>query len=161
MGRPDTLGLDLYHNRQFPQIHDELASNPNVLEAAEPQDCAIIRSMVDFSRITREVCLRIYLSPSPFQRNQDAAYQIEQDLDSWFDNLPPSIRPSRTFETSKSLKALKDPVYAKKQKLVLSISMTQSMSRFLSFETLQLTFLKGTTISRCYCLPHSSLVRHQ
>lgn len=130
MGRPDTLGLDIYHNRQFPQIQDELSSPSNIPEMIEPRECAIIKSMVEFSRITRAVCLGIYLSPSPPQHNSNVASQIEQDLESWLDNLPPSIRPSRSFKTSRSLKSIKDPQYAKKQRLVLSIRKTQFMFLF-------------------------------
>lgn len=122
MGRPDTLGVDLYHNRQYPQIHTEVASveqNPDMIEHPH---CAIIKGMVDFSRITRTVCLRFYLSDSPIQRNLTLAHQIELDLDNWLDNLPTNIRPTRTFASSKSLKFVKDAQYMKKQRLVLSIS---------------------------------------
>lgn len=131
MGRPDTLGLDSYHNRQFPQIQDDLSSSPQIPEMMEPRECAIIKSMVDFSRITRAVCIGIYLSPSPPQHNSNIASQIEKDLDSWVDNLPSNIRPSRTFETSRSLKSIRDAPYTKKQRLVLSISNTPLLSQSL------------------------------
>lgn len=122
MGRPDTLGLDIYHNRKYPQIQDEVTSPLQNPALFEPRECAIIECMVDFSRITRAVCLGMYLSALPPQQNLGLASQIEADLNSWLDNLPPSIRPLRKFETSRSLKSVKEPKYVKKQKLVLSIS---------------------------------------
>ena len=124
MGRPDTLGADLYHNRKFPQIQGEVSSFEQSPDMTEAPHCAIIKSMVDFSRITRTVCLEIYLSDSPAQANIQLADQIEQDLDRWLDDLPANIRPSRTFASSKSLKGIRDAQYMKKQKLVLSISKT-------------------------------------
>lgn len=122
MGRPDTLGVDLYHNRQYPKIEDEASHIVTNSELLDPPQGAIIKCMVDFSRITRSVCLGIYLSASPPQRNLSLAFRIEQDLDSWLDNLPPSIRPSRTCESERSLKRIKDAQWMKKQRLVLSIS---------------------------------------
>jgi hypothetical protein len=124
MGRPDTLGVDQYHNRQFPQIQYDASDDTQSPDMAEPRECAIIKCMVDFSRITRTVCLGIYLSPSPPQRNLSLACLIEHDLDNWLDNLPPEIRPSRTFEPSRTLQALKVPQYVKKQRLVFSIRMS-------------------------------------
>lgn len=122
MGRPDTLGVDLYHNRQYPRIEDENANSVENRDMFESPQCAIIKCMVDFSRITRTVCLGIYLSASPPQRNVSLAFRIEQDLDSWFDNLPSSIRPTRSFESERSLKRVKDSQWMKRQRLVLSIS---------------------------------------
>ena len=124
MGRPDTLGADLYHNRRFPQIQDDVSSFEQSPDMVEPLHCAIIKCMVDFSRITRTVCLEIYLPESPAPSNVELADRIEQDLDRWLDNVPASIRPSRTFASSKSLKVIKDAQYMRKQKLVLSISKT-------------------------------------
>jgi hypothetical protein len=122
MGRPDTLGVDLYHNRQYPKIENEASNGVPNLQVLDLPQCAIIKCMVDFSRITRSVCLGIYLSASPPQRNLSLAFRIEQDLDSWLDNLPSSIRPSRTCESERSLKRIKDAQWMKKQRLVLSIS---------------------------------------
>jgi hypothetical protein len=112
MERPDTLGVDLYHNRQYPQIQDESPSTPSSTalnpEMSEPPLLAIIKCMVDFSRITRTVCLGIYMSASPPQRNLSLASRIEQDLDNWLDELPGTIRPSKTYEIERSLKYVKD-----------------------------------------------------
>lgn len=121
MGRPDTLGVDLYHNRQYPQIQEEASNSVQNLNMLEPPQCAIIKCMVDFSRITRTVCLGIYLSASPPQRNLSLAHRIEQDLDNWLDQLPASIRPSRSYESERSLKSIKDALWMKRQRLVLSI----------------------------------------
>ena len=123
MGRPDTLGVDLYHNRQYPQIQGEPSSSNANPELLEPPQCAIIKCMVDFSRITRAVCLGIYQSASPPQRNLSLANRIEKDLDNWLDSLPASIRPTRAYESERSLKSVKDTQWMKRQKLVLSIRM--------------------------------------
>jgi hypothetical protein len=76
--------------------------------------------MVDFSRITRTVCLEFYLSyPSEPEAN---ATRIEYDLDRWVESLPFNIRPLKNLgESEGSLKAAKDPQWVKRQKLVLTI----------------------------------------
>ena len=123
MGRPDTLGIDLYHNRHYPQIHDEFPASPNLnSKQFELPQCAIIKCMVDFSRLTRTVCLGLYMSSSPPQQCLTLAQQIEKNLDNWLNELPPSIRPSRTYESERSLKAIKDARWMKRQRLVVSIS---------------------------------------
>ena len=123
MGRPDTLGVDLYHNRQYPQIQEEKEPSPGLSsEVLDPPQCAIIKCMVDFSRIMRAVCLGLYMSSSPPSRNLSLAQRIESDLDKWLDDLPASIRPSRTFAHEISLlKSTKDAQWMKRQRLVLSI----------------------------------------
>lgn len=122
IGRPDTLGVDLYHNRQYPQVDAEISDVQQNPDMIEPPHCAIIKCMVDFSRITRTVCQGLYLSDSPIQRNLLIAQKIEHDLDLWRESLPINIRPAKTFASSRSLKFVKDAQYMKKQRLVLSIS---------------------------------------
>lgn len=120
MGRPDTLGADHYHNRRFPQIRFDNAQSEDEPNMCEGPHCAIIESMVDFSRITKSVCLEIYQSLSPVHRYVYLA-DLEQHLDRWLDELPTVIRPDRIFNPSRSLKAVKDAQYMKKQRLVLFI----------------------------------------
>lgn len=119
MGRPDTLGSDLYHNRQFPVTPDS-RDTPST-DLLEPPHCAIIKHMVDFSRITRSVCLGIYLSDLSPPELLTRANQLERDLDGWVDELPETIRPSRTLVHKSSLGAVRDAQYAKRQRLVLTI----------------------------------------
>ncbi|AEO63828.1 uncharacterized protein THITE_2010769, partial [Thermothielavioides terrestris NRRL 8126] len=108
MGRPDTLGADPYHNRRFPLL--------------DPTYCAIIKPMVDFARITRKVCLGIYLQDSTTARTVALANQIERELDEWVDGLPGRIRPrTKPASEPETLRSSKEPRWVKRQKLVLLI----------------------------------------
>lgn len=126
MGRPDTLGSDLYHNRRLPVTYETQDSStlPQQQALMEPPHCAIIKYMVDFSRITRALCLGIYLSDLSLPELLARANQLEQDLNRWVDSVPEAIRPSRTFSRKTSLKSVKDAQYAKRQRLVLTIRKT-------------------------------------
>lgn len=90
---------------------------------AEPPYCAIIGFMVDLSRITRKICHKIYLSNPSIPDMVVLANSIEKELDGWLNGLPTAIRPSVHDQTQQrsSLSSIKDPVWAKRQKLVLSI----------------------------------------
>lgn len=121
MGRPDTLGADLYHNRRFPMIGPEPLESLPVSEHLEPPQVAIIKSMVDLSRITRNICQGIYLPETITPRAVALAYQLEQDLDKWILTLPEAIRPRVPTEQPLSLKSARDPQWAKRQRLVLGI----------------------------------------
>ncbi|RBQ81824.1 hypothetical protein VDGD_02539 [Verticillium dahliae] len=77
--------------------------------------------MVDFSRLTRTVCHGIYLSDSPVLSTTALAFQIEKDLDRWIESLPEQIRPNISAGPPSTLKAARDPQWAKRQKLVLTI----------------------------------------
>jgi hypothetical protein len=121
MGRPDTLGADLYHNRRFPIIRDDGSDYSDELGDSDSPQCAIIKSMVDLSKITRRICLGIYLPETITPRTVALAYQLEQDLDRWTDSLPEVIRPKYSVSEPRSLKSVRDPQWAKRQRLVLSI----------------------------------------
>lgn len=121
MGRPDSLGADKYHNRMFPVITDGTPADATHNQLLEPSHCAIIKCMVDFSRITRSVCLNIYLSESPAPATIDVVQQIEQDLDHWVKSVPEAIRPDPRHGPSTSLRSAKDPQWVKRQRLVLNI----------------------------------------
>lgn len=123
MGRPDTLGSDLYHNRSFPLIGSE-NSGTAPGDRFDPPQCAIIKSMVDLSRITRSICLDIYLPETITPRTVAVAYRLEQDLGKWIDSLPEAIRPKQSANEPVSLKNVRDPQWAKRQRLVLGISET-------------------------------------
>lgn len=51
MGRPDTLGADLYHNRRFPLTEVALSAGGRDLELLDHAHCAIIKCMVDLSTL--------------------------------------------------------------------------------------------------------------
>lgn len=128
MGRPDTLGADLYHNRSFPLIGHE-NSGISSDDRYDPPQCAIIKSMVDLSRITRSICLDIYLPETITPRTVALAYRLEQDLDKWVEGLPEAIRPRQSADQPVSLKSVRDPQWAKRQRLVLGIRESPRRSR--------------------------------
>lgn len=131
MGRPDTLGADPYHNRRFPLVRGEDDSHHahHQHTSAEPPDlldppfCAIIEAMVHFSRITRKVCLGIYLQDAPTPGTVALANQIERELDAWVDSLPRPIRPriGSSPGQPETLKSARQAQWVKRQKLVLHI----------------------------------------
>ncbi|KAG6355508.1 hypothetical protein INS49_003470 [Diaporthe citri] len=61
LGRPDTLGLDEYHDRPIPPVDDS--------------EFAIIPLMVDFARIVRRIAIGIYHSPTSWQQRMARAHQ--------------------------------------------------------------------------------------
>lgn len=120
MGRPDTLGADLYHNRLFPVIGEADTEYSGSLELVDPPSCAIIKSMVDYSKIIRSICLGIYLPETTVPRTVHLAHQIDQDLQRWAESLPEPIRPTTSVEP-RSLKSVKEAQWMKRQRLVLTM----------------------------------------
>ncbi|KAL2844756.1 hypothetical protein BJY01DRAFT_263824 [Aspergillus pseudoustus] len=118
LGRPDTLGMDEYHNRPLP-----------------PRDStqyAIIPWMVDFAQIIRKVSVQIYHRRMPLAEKLDVALAIEAELDGWMASLPGWLRPEfvdggttgeSNGEHSKDggRNALRDPKWARRQRVVLGI----------------------------------------
>ncbi|KAH0433878.1 hypothetical protein CcaCcLH18_05630 [Colletotrichum camelliae] len=120
MGRPDTLGADLYHNRQFPIIGETENEYSSSSDLVDPPSCAIIKSMVDYSRVIRSICLGIYLPETTVPRTVTLAHQIDQDLQKWVESLPEPIRPTGTVQP-RSLKSAKEAQWMKRQRLVLTM----------------------------------------
>lgn len=107
VGRPDTLGMDEYHNRAMPDRDDS--------------EYAIIPWMTDFAQIIRRVSVQIYHSRITLQEKLHLGLQIESDMDRWLTRLPEKLRPDiGTDRPSRS--ALRDPKWARRQRLVLGIS---------------------------------------
>lgn len=119
MGRPSSLGSDEYHNREFPCTDVSELPNSN-LELLEPPHCAIIKCMVDFSRITRHVCIKLFLSQNPIARTVELVSQMEQIMEDWLAGLPENIRPRQAANQS-ILNSSKEAIWMKRQKLVLNI----------------------------------------
>lgn len=106
VGRPDTLGMDEYHNRALPPRDDS--------------EYAIIPWMVDFAQIVRRVSVQIYHSRITLQEKLQLALQIEIEMDRWLARLPEKLRPDiGTYKSPRS--ALRDPKWARRQRLVLGI----------------------------------------
>ncbi|KAL4806192.1 hypothetical protein BDV18DRAFT_152267 [Aspergillus unguis] len=123
LGRPDTLGLDDYHNRPLPPRDDS--------------QYAIIPWMVDFARITRKVSVQIYHKRVNLEDKLAVALAIEAELDGWIARLPEWLRPDFVPAVGEEdykpnvdgarkgsisgRNDLKDPKWARRQRLVLGI----------------------------------------
>ncbi|KAL2856290.1 RmlC-like cupin [Aspergillus pseudodeflectus] len=119
LGRPDTLGMDEYHNRPLP-----------------PRDntqYAIIPWMVDFAQIIRKVSVQIYHRRMPLVEKLHVALAIEAELDGWMASLPGWIRPefvdggtgesgeAGAIDGAGGRNALRDPKWARRQRIVLGL----------------------------------------
>ncbi|KAF7588352.1 hypothetical protein BBP40_005781 [Aspergillus hancockii] len=106
VGRPDTLGMDEYHNRALPDRDDS--------------EFSIIPWMVDLAQMIRKVSVQIYHSRITLQDKLQVALQIEAELDRWMLRLPDRIKPD-VLRRGASGGALRDPKWARRQRLVLGI----------------------------------------
>jgi hypothetical protein len=104
LGRPDTLGMDEYHNRKLPEI--------------DTSEGAIIPCMIGFSQIVRQVSIRIYSSYSPWQEKIQNAVLIQKELDDWIDSLPPTIKPDTSIKGKVSQIVLREPNWCRRQRLI-------------------------------------------
>jgi len=163
MGRPDTLGADPYHNRCFPLIRGDGAEHsphPEPTGTLDPPYCVIIKEMVDFSRITRKICLGIYLQDNTLTRTVELAFHIEQDLEHWIGSLPKAIRPQTGPSTQpETLKSVKEPQWVKRQKLVLMIRTSCGFPAFRRMLDGAHCF-QGTSTSESFSSAPSSSPRH-
>ncbi len=146
MGRPDTLGADPFHNRRFPLIRGDGAADLTDAELPDSFDapyCVIIKPMVDLSRITRKLCLGIYLQDNTTTKAVALAFQIEREMEEWLDSLPKAIRPQPALTTQpETLKSVKEPQWVKRQKLVLLIRKS-SIARDVALMAIPLTCCLG------------------
>ncbi|KEF58623.1 uncharacterized protein A1O9_06549 [Exophiala aquamarina CBS 119918] len=79
LGRPDSLGLEIYHSRSLPEVDES--------------PTAIIACMVDLAKIVRKVSTSVYLSNDSIAQKFRAAEKIETELDQWISGLPQIIKP--------------------------------------------------------------------
>jgi hypothetical protein len=106
LGRPDTLGLDDYHNRRLP--------------ADIKPETKILRVMIDMSRIMRTVALNSHRSNCTIQERLSMADQTDRELNEWVENLPENIRPALPGHPVQ-MKVMKLPKWSRRQQLVLFI----------------------------------------
>lgn len=111
LGRPDTLGLDEYHDQPLPPVDDT--------------EFAFIPLMVDFARIVRRIAIGIYHSRISWQQKMAHAWDLECELDGWASNLPARIRPAGLSPSSPSssegLAALRQPKWCRLQKIIIEV----------------------------------------
>ena len=122
MGRPDTLGADLYHNRRFPVTEVSQSVEGRDIELLDHAHCAIIKCMVDLSRITKSICLRIYLPQVTLAAAIAPARELENQIEQWIAALPEAIRPIVPSAQDLGLQRARDLQWMKRQRLVLTMS---------------------------------------
>ncbi|KIW74013.1 hypothetical protein PV04_02084 [Phialophora macrospora] len=103
LGRPDSLGLDIYHNQTMPVVDET--------------EHAILAVMVSFARLARKVSVSIYASAQSTSERLATATKIESEMDAWLMSVPSIIRP--TFHGDQLSTMIKEPKWAKKQKHTL------------------------------------------
>lgn len=122
MGRPDTLGADLYHNRRFPVTELSQSAESRDIELLDHAHCAIIKCMVDLSRITKSICLRIYLPQITLAAAITPVRELENQIEQWIAALPEAIRPIVPSAQDLGLQRARDLQWMKRQRLVLTMS---------------------------------------
>ncbi|OJD37401.1 c6 transcription factor [Diplodia corticola] len=106
LGRPDSLGMDDYHNRPLPPIAGT--------------DVDIIPGMIGLARIMRAISVKVYLHRLSLAQKLQGAMNIEMEMDAWVARLPEAIRPQFTSDVGRHSR-LGDPPWAYYQRLVLQI----------------------------------------
>jgi hypothetical protein len=106
LGRPDTLGSDIYHNRPLP--------------SATGSPVQMIPSLYSLSNIIQEISAAAYTGPASIEDKLQRSALLEIKLDVWFDSLPEQIKPMRDSSSSEML-SLKEDYWAKLQMLNLKI----------------------------------------
>jgi hypothetical protein len=122
MGRPDTLGADLYHNRRFPVTEISQPVEGRDTELLDHAHCAIIKWMVDLSRITKSICLRIYLPQVTLTAAITLVREFENQIEQCIAALPEAIRPIAPSAQDLGLQRARDLQWMKRQRLVLTMS---------------------------------------
>jgi hypothetical protein len=106
LGRPDKLGLDIYHTRAQPPVDDTCF--------------AIIPLMATFVRdIVRKVSTDIYHTSSPIPDTIDLTLHIEKRMDEWLESLPHNKSMSKSM--GRKVGPLQEPEWRRRQRLVLNI----------------------------------------
>ncbi|KKY22015.1 putative c6 transcription [Diplodia seriata] len=106
LGRPDSLGMDDYHNRPLPPIDGTYVD--------------IIPGMIGLARIMRAISVKVYLHRLSLAQKLQGAMNIEMEMDAWVARLPEAIRPQFTSDVGRHSR-LGDPPWAYYQRLVLQI----------------------------------------
>lgn len=121
LGRPSCLGADEYHNLEFPLTEFSSSCDLNS-PLLDPPHCAIIQHMVHFSRLTRQVCVEMYLPQNSAAMTVELAHKLDEKLAAWLTGLPECIRPRSQSEQTPRLGRSKEAIWMKRQKLVINIS---------------------------------------
>lgn len=106
LGRPDTLGLDFYHNRPVPK--------------ANGSETDIIRATLDLSMVIRDVTAGVNQKAVKLAERLSRAIKLEQALNDWLAQLPEKIRPTSGTDVLNS-GSIHDQQWTKLQLFVLNI----------------------------------------
>lgn len=106
LGRPDTTGMDAYHNREMPPIEDT--------------EFAIIPIMLPLCRIMRNISTNFYLTKEDLATKIAKAIKLEDEIDAWHANLPPKMRSGPHHDIVSS-GPLSSEIWPKLQSLVLRL----------------------------------------
>ncbi|KAK7202441.1 C6 transcription factor [Myxozyma melibiosi] len=106
LGRPDTLGMDEYHNQIMPPINNT--------------ETDLIPLMVDCAKIMRKVSIGVYHSNASVRDKLDCALQLNAELTAWAMRLPLRLKPAN-LPGDTLAESLRDPRWIKRQRLVLQI----------------------------------------
>ena len=104
LGRPDTLGNDMFHNNKIP--------------GGNNRELGIILEGIELSHLMREVSTEIYLSHAPLEERAKSAERIVKKVDKWRQGLREPVRVQTDKGTS-SLNTLRDTKWAQCQRLTL------------------------------------------
>lgn len=117
LGRPDSLGPDEYHNQTLPVVFNLEVANT----ALEDYVLQVVPSMVELSRIMRNVGLRLYTDAYTVEERLRRVQDLDIDLEKWEQNLPVHFQAVDQMPTVRSLKSKNSANYAKKQAVVLHL----------------------------------------
>lgn len=106
LGRPDTLGLDFYHNRPVPKLNNS--------------ETDIIRATLDLSFVIRDVAAGVHQKAIKLAERLDQASKLAQNLNNWLAQLPEKIRPTPGTDVFSS-GSIHDQPWTKLQLFVLNI----------------------------------------
>lgn len=144
LGRPDSCGMDDFHNRALPYLDES--------------ETSIIPAMVAFARITRKVCTSIYLSEDAIRFKVEKALQIENEMEAWVLSLPSIIRPVLNQQHGVS-RITKEPLWAKRQKLVLGLRKSYSFLIFSNIDSGRLLQCQDGIVQTVSCSGDRNITR--
>lgn len=81
----------------------------------------VVPSMVELSRIMRNVGLRLYTDTHAVQERLSRVQILDNDLKLWRQSLPIHFQPADQSLTERTLKSRNSATYVKKQSIVLHL----------------------------------------
>jgi len=108
LGRPDTLGNDMFHNNKIPE--------------GSTRELGIILEGIELAHLMREVSTEIYLSHAPLEERAKSAERIVKKVYQWRQGLREPVKAQPGNDTS-NLKTLRDSKWAQCQRLTLETRM--------------------------------------